>query len=201
MVTKKITEKRDLDAFLSRLSRIEGQSPTAVRDSERPDFIVTFGRGTVGIEITRTLYQECARVLRMHASNHPHQWVNLTHLVDAGHRRTNSELGRSIGPTALLQRWKPVAESMLDWKRKVAIALNSKRQKLAGSGYQFFTENWLLIHDFPPLSVDWQTRELAFQHLADVFSQSPTPVRDFDKIFIHSGDWLFRWCQGILEFN
>jgi len=196
---KKLIERQDLDAFLGRLSQIEGRRLHSIRESERPDFIVTFGGAPVGVETTRTVYQECARVLKMQASKHPDQWVNLTHLVDGRPRRTNSELARSMGANALLQPWKPVKQAMLDWKQKVAFALNSKRQKLGQAGYQVLGENWLLIHDIPPLSLDGFTRPLVFQHLGCILSQPLTTRRDFEKIFIHSGAWLFRWCQGTLE--
>ena len=198
---KKLIERQDLDAFLSRLSRIEDQMPNAILESERPDFIVTFGRESIGIETTRTVHQECVRALKLQASTHPCQWVNLTNLVGGQSRRTNCQLERSFGAAALLQPWKTVEESMQDWKLKVSVALNSKRQKLGRPSYQIFGENWLLIHDFPPLPVDWHTRELVFQHLTDIFAQQPKSTRDFEKIFIHSGDWLFRSCQGNVEFN
>jgi len=203
MDLKKLIERQDLDLLLSRLSRLEDQVPTAITESERPDFIVAFGSATVGIETTRTVHQECVRALKMQASVHPNQWVNLTHLVDGRPRRKNSELARSMSSTAILQPAKPVEEARRDWGRKVSVALTSKRQKLGQSGYQLFGENWLLIHDFPPLPVysfDSAECRALCQHLNQILLQRSLG-RDFDKIFIHSGDWLFRWSRGILELN
>jgi hypothetical protein len=103
-----------------------------------------------------------------------------------------------MGSNALLQRWKSADEVMMEWKQQIGEALNSKRQKLNKPGYQIFDENWLLIHNYRPLPNDDFTRQKAGQHLKELFSEASTRLRDFDIVFVHSGDFLFRQQMGEL---
>jgi hypothetical protein len=195
---KKRVERGDLNALLARLSQLDDCTPSSISDSERPDFIIVIAGKDIGVETTRSVRMECVRALKIQAEKSPNCWVNLTYLNDRLPRRSNSDLARNMSGGAILQRWSPVQTRMLNWKCKIASALQSKREKLCQPGYQVFPENWLLIHDFPPLPVDRLIFDLARSHLNHLLASPTTLTRDFDKVFIHSGEWLFRWFRNSL---
>ena len=124
--------------------------------------------------------------------------MNTTHFRSGPPRRTNAGLVQSMGYGAILQPWRPVEAVLLDWKRKVGTVLSSKRHKLNQTDYQAFDRNWLLIHDYPPLAMYDLTQLLAEQHLSALFGEQTIPARDFDTVFVHSGDCLFCWHEGEL---
>jgi hypothetical protein len=103
-----------------------------------------------------------------------------------------------MGYNGLLQPWKSAEAGMLEWKQKIATTLNSKRRKLNQPGCQIFDENWLLVHNYRPLPNDEFTRQRAGWHLNALFQEVSDDIRDFDTVFVHSGDFLFRWQMGEL---
>jgi hypothetical protein len=92
---KKIYEFADLDHFLHRLLQVDGFTPSYIEPSERPDFILTADTKKIGVEVTRLVYQERIRALKLQAERFPALWINLTHCVDEGTRRTNSDLKKA----------------------------------------------------------------------------------------------------------
>jgi hypothetical protein len=198
MNAKKFIERADLDALFGCLLELEGFRPDSIVESEKPDFIVTMQDRKIGVETTRSEPEEYFRALDIQASKSPSLWINTTHFKNRSFRRTSEELAKSMGCNALMQPWKSVEVGMLEWKQEIATALNSKRQKFNQPDYQIFDENWLLIHNYRPLPNDEFTRQRAAQYLNDLFSEASDDTRDFDAVFVHSGDFLFRWRMGEL---
>ena len=89
---------------------------------------------------------------------------------------------------------------MTEWAERIRVALTSKRQKFRSGGYRKCDENWLLIHEHFSLPGDEFTCQRAGQLLTNLFLAPSIIARDFDAVFVHSGDLLFRWQNGILEF-
>lgn len=191
MENKKLIERADLDFLLKYLNRLDGFSPTSIAISERPDFIITSERNTIGVELTRAVYGEIVRAEKLHMSECPNLWIDVTHLKDREARRSNEDILESM--TNLSSQWKKTEDSALEWKDKIANALKSKREKYNQSNFQVFGENWLLIRDNPslPASELWEGR--AWRHLNNLFREASGVARDFDTVFIHSGQFLFRW--------
>ena len=195
---KKLNERARLDMLLKRLLQSDGFMPSSIDVSERPDFIITIADKKIGVEVTLSAYEERVRASVLQNSKCPFLWVNTTHFRSGPPRRTNAALAQSMGYGAILQPWRPVEAVLLDWKRKIGAVLSSKRQKFNQTDYQVFDRNWLLIHDYPPLGMHDLTQLLAEQHLSALFGEQSTPARDFDTVFVHSGDFLFCWHEGEL---
>ena len=135
------------------------------------------------------------RALKLQASEYPARWINTTNFGNHSPRRTNEQLANSMGYNGLLQRWKPAKTARLDWMRKIERALHGKRQKFNQKDFQVLDKNWLLIHDYPPLPTDDLVQSQVEQHLSYLFGKEPTFARDFDTVFIHSGEYLFCWHE------
>lgn len=192
----KAIELADLHRFLERLSQIDGYAVNHITPSERPDFILDVNGREIGVEVTRSVYQESVRALQLQAEKFPTSWVNLTNCVDDGPRRHNDDLTRSILSQSPKSR--TVESSMLGWQHRLATRLASKRGKLNQAEYRRFTENWLLIQDVPPPFIDQLNYGPAVEPLHDLFQQSSGVAKDFDAIFINSEDLLLRWRDGQL---
>ncbi|HEX3988016.1 MAG TPA: hypothetical protein VHZ30_01215, partial [Verrucomicrobiae bacterium] len=76
-----------------------------------------------------------------------------------------------------------------------------KRNKLNQPDFQKYDENWLLIHDIFQPTIDARNELRAQLGLNDLFRRLPALPVDFDAIFIHSRDLLFRWKDGLLEYE
>lgn len=198
MSSDRTIERIDLDVLLKCLNVLDGLETTSITKSERPDFIITRTGKKIGVEHTRAVYQEIVRAGKLHFSTCPHLAIDVTDLKDRqGQRRSNEELLASM--TNQSGSWSKEDEARLDWKNKIAACLRSKRKKLNQSGYQMFDENWLLIHEFPPLPASVKTENWAGQYLRAIFSETPGVSKDFDSVFIHSGQYLFRWHKQELN--
>jgi hypothetical protein len=197
----RINERAELDALLKRLFELDGIMPGLIVHDDKPDFRITMPNRIIGVETTRLNYQEQFRAQKLHTSEFPRSWANLTGLKDHQPRRSNEKIIESVNrhPTDPSIASKKSCEVMSDWKDRVEAILERKRQKFNQSDYQIFDENWLLIHHGPPSQIDVYTQSLAQQHLNVIFNKPAKVNRDFDVIFIHSGGFLFRWRERKLS--
>jgi hypothetical protein len=194
-VDNRANEYVELDALLKRLADLDGFKPDSKVHADKPDFRITVSNRIIGVETTRLNYEEQVRAQEIHKSEFPQSWGNLTGLKDHQPRRSNEQIIKSVSkhPTDPTIRGKKSCEVILDWKHRVAEILKKKRFKYNQPGFEIFDENWLLIHHYPPAQIDVYTLSLAQQCLNEIFNKPKERNRDFDTIFIHSGDYLFRW--------
>lgn len=190
MNRQKAKERAVLDALLNCLREPDGPAPDSITESERPDFIIKVADQTIGVEVTLSAYEEHVRALKFQASESPERWINTTNFGNRSTRRRNEQLANSMGYNALLQPWKPVKTAVLDWRRKIETTLSLKRQKFNQPNFQVFPKNWLLIHDYPPLPTDGLVQSQVEKHLSYVFGQRSGFARDFDTVFVHSGEYF-----------
>jgi hypothetical protein len=188
---KKSIERVDLNALLSCLARLDKFQPSSIDHKDKPDFIISNAGKNIGVETTRAVSQEMVRARKLHFSECPNLWIDVTHLKDRELRRSNKELLASM--TNPLPQWKKSKESALEWKNKIAKVLRSKRKKYNRIDFQKFDKNWLLITDDPPLPASdlWKAR--AERHLNALFREPIGVAYDFDTVFVCSGQFLFRW--------
>lgn len=193
MIGMRPTERIDLDVLLKCLNALDGLETTSIEKSEKPDFIITCANRTIGVEHTRAVYQEVVRAGKLHFTKCPNLVADFTDLKDRQARRSNEEiLASMLSPVG---SWRKTDEANSEWKQKIASRLRSKRDRLNQPGYQLFDENWLLIHDFPPLPAWSETEHWAGSYLKGLFSETPDVSKDFDIVFVHSGQYLFRWKE------
>lgn len=194
MDEKQKIERLDLDTFLACLAVLENFRPSLIEHQDKPDFIITVTSAgkKIGVETTRSVYQEVVRAMKsFRFTECRDSLMNLTHLKDGEKRRSKDDLLASV--TNFSSPWKKSEESASEWKNKIARALTIKRQKLNQAGFRSFDENWLLIHDEPRLPNQNLVQYRAERDLNALFLEPSGVARDFDRVFIHSGLNLFRW--------
>jgi hypothetical protein len=197
-MSQKARERAALDALLKHLRVPDAAVPELITESERPDFVIRVNGETIGVEVTTSAYEEYIRAMELHAAEYPERWINTTNFKNRSPRRTNDQLSKSMGYNALLQPWKSVKSARLDWTLKIEARLDSKRRKFNQPDFRVFEKNWLLIHDYPPLPTDDHVRSQVEEHLSHLFRKQSALARDFDTVFIHSGNYLYCWDRELL---
>jgi hypothetical protein len=192
MDQRKDFERGLIDELFRRLGKF-GQRPDSIEEGERPDFMFALQNTRVGLEVTRSVYQELARAVRIQATGYPNEAMIITSLKDGPRRRSNSEISADAFSLSDEPVWQSCEDEMCDWQDKIALALEAKRERLNRPGFRLFEKNWLLIYDHPGLSNDPLTFNEAPKLVSRVFSTPSNHRLDFDTVFIVSGRYLFRW--------
>jgi hypothetical protein len=190
-------ERSDLEAFLARLEHSDGPKASNIMPRDRPDFRVTVAGADIGVEISRNVPQEVMVALRLQASDHPNSWVNLTHLADRDGMRRGREVIRGVS-LSIESEWKPSMQRWREWKEKNAHVITKKRRRLNTPGFEKYSRNWLLVVDCLGL-LDVSDYEQATRCLAEIFSTPCPDAEDYDVIYVHSEQLLFRYASGELH--
>jgi subtilisin-like proprotein convertase family protein len=191
----KNTERSYLDDLLKRLEKLGYDRPSSIDEFDKPDFILEIGGRKIGVEVTLAVEGEYIRSQKLQDTLYPGEAAIITNLKDGNRRRSNQEIIHDMFDPE--QSWKGIDTQMIEWRERIADALQIKRSKF--SDFQLFDENWLLIRDPLPFAFDALECKLACQHLACIFSQSSKSGKDFDAVFILAGQHVFRWFHGKLE--
>ena len=194
MEFKKTIERFHIEALLKRLAKLGEPMPASIEEAERPDFILHYGEEQVGLEATRSVYQELVRADILQAARCPAEWIITTNLIDGPRRRSNDEIVGEMLSVSEEMPWKSRDQEMRDWHDKIARSLAAKREGLNQSGFRRLDRNWLLIYDQPGLGNDQFSYEGACRHFAELFSSPPKYQIDYDAVFVLSRRYLFR-CQ------
>jgi hypothetical protein len=198
MEFKKTIERLHIDALLKRLARLGEPMPAAIEEAERPDFILHYGPERVGLESTRSVYQELVRADILQAARCPREWILTGNLMDGPRRRSDDEILGEMLSFSEEMAWKSCEQEMRDWRDKIARSLAAKRERLNQPRFRRLDRNWLLIYDQPGLGNDQFTHEAARRHLAQLFSSPPGHPIDYDAVFVLSRRYLFRWQKNRL---
>ncbi len=199
MQIKKQIELHQLNELFKRIAALSYEEPSDIIESERPDFVVTISGQRIGVEVTRSIYEEHGHASALHSKYCPDHCIITTHLHDRGQRRSKDELLSEI--LDLNSKWKDSEQDMRDWRDKVASSLERKRAKLSKSGYKLFDKNWLLIYDEPGLANDSFTYDRACRYAAAIFATPYASHLDFDTVFLLSKRYLFRWHDQKLSLD
>ncbi len=183
-----------LDELISRLVPLGYPHPTDIRGRESPDFSMIVSGESIGVELTRSTFEEYCRAGRQLSNG----VMVFDRLRDYGVRRSTEEL--ITNATDLTSEWSSVEEQMCDWQGKIEKPLVQKRLKLNRDFFEKFSQNWLLIYDFPPLGNDEISYNRAVLYLNALFAQ-PRKGIDFDTVFLLSNYYLFRWRDRKLDVN
>jgi hypothetical protein len=187
-------ERQLLDELINRLVLLRYPNPTNIQDRESPDFSMVVSGASVGVELTRSMFEEYCRASRQRFNG----FMIYDRLRDYGVRRSTEEL--IADATDLAGEWSSAEQQMRDWQHKVEKSLVRKRLKLNSDSFEKFSQNWLLIYDFPPLGDNEISYRHAVLYLNALFAQ-PRKGIDFDTVFILSNHYLFRWRDGKLDLN
>lgn len=196
MKDPKSTEQQELDILLEWINQFGYAQPTAVQRSERPDFILTCGEQTIGLETTFAVPQAFVRATKLQARQCPNEPFFTQNLQDGSSRPKTSDLLKPMFDTE--QEWKPMDQELAEHARKTVDALQAKQTKLNTPGFQLFAENWVLITDIPGIGKDSLTYQEYPKILGRALLALRKPPLDFDTVFIRSADYLFHWRNGSL---
>ena len=186
------------DALLKHLSARDGFKFRSIDHKDKPDFRITMPDGkTIGLEVTLAVEGEYIRAQKLQDTLYPREATIITNLRDRTPRRSNQELIHGMFDPE--QPWKGIDTEMIERWERIADKLKIKRTKFPG--FQKFDENWLLIRDPLPNAYGAIERRFACQHAAKMFSQPFKNEADFDAVFIISGQYIFRWTHGHLNFS
>jgi len=191
---EKLIERQLLDELISRLVLLGYPHPIDIRGRESPDFSMKLDGEFIGVELTRSTFEEYCRAARQLSDG----LMIYDRLRDYGVRRSTEEL--IADATDLTSEWPSVEEQMCGWRDKIEKALVRKRLKLNRDFFEKFSQNWLLIHDFPSLLNDKITYNRAVLYLNVLFTQPRKGVH-FTTVFILSNHYLFRWRDRKLDVN
>jgi hypothetical protein len=192
MELRKHIERSQIETLFQRLQRLRERMPDTIEAAESPNFILRFGEGGVGLEVTRSVSQEYVRGMKLHDSQYPAEWVITTNLTDKSRRRSNDEITAEMLNSGEDAPWKSCEQEMADWRDKIARSLSAKRERLNQPTFQKYSKNWLLIYDQPGLPNDTFTHERAPRYLDGLFAAPSKHDLDFDSIFLLSRRYLFR---------
>jgi hypothetical protein len=167
---------------------------TSLVERESPDFEFAHGGKTIGLEVTRAIYQEFLRGMKLVC---PEAIADITDLRDRDKRRSNEEIQQAMCPRPEAP-WQPIEEGISHCKARIQNALMPKLDKLNGPNWQAFGENWLLICDEQPLLVYTCGVDSAQSHLRALLAEQPRQARYFDAAFVSSDPYLFTWREGKL---
>jgi hypothetical protein len=188
----KLIERQLLDELISRLVPLGYPHPTDIRGRESPDF--SMSGESIGVEVTRGTFEEYCRAGRQLSNG----VMVFDRLRDYGVCRSTEEL--IADATDFTSEWFSVAERMRDWRGKIENSLVKKHLKLNRDFFEKFSQNWLLIYDFPSLLNDEISYNRAVLYLNALFAQ-PRKGVDFNTVFILSNHYLFRWRDRKLDVN
>jgi len=201
MELRKHIERSQIEALFQRLQRLRERMPNTIEAAESPDFILRFGEERVGLEVTRSVWQEYVRGSKLHDSLYPAEWVITTNLMDGARRRSSDEVAAEMLNSGEDAPWKSCEQEMKDWGDKIAHSLSAKRERLNQQTFQKYSKNWLLIYDQPGLANDTFTADRACRHLTALFAAPREHHLDFDAVFLLSRRYLFRWRENELSLH
>lgn len=164
----------------------ELEYPLSLEKRERPDFKLTLGRMTVGVEITEATSQqfEKARTLADGPFFYP------SHFRPGGRNFSKDELRGLVGADAPAGPGWGAKGAEKDWVNFISKALQRKLSKLSDEGFDKFDRNWLSIYDNSPkpMRMDYEIAlEFLGQNVAAHFGKDV----HFDNIIIESREFIF----------
>jgi hypothetical protein len=196
---KQADEKNEIERFLSdlllaRLQQRGFSKPKKIVAGDRPDLTLHFSTETIGLEVTRGVFQEYVRGGKLR-SRFPNVFVTTTHLVDGDRRRPNQNILEDLFDPD--PEWKDASQEFREWETKLEAAITSKREDLNHPSFRRYDQNWLLIYDEPAHN---HHAPYAAQFLSRVTSAKPFAL-DFDVIFLLSGKFLFACRRGSVRYD
>lgn len=120
--------------------------PCSIGLSEKPDFIISTGTGTIGVECTRFLAEQKARAARI--ANQKGVWHTPTIFDFDSPKRGNKEIAELVGQEPPgLTGWRSIADMLALYEAKLEEILHEKTRKAIVESTQAYSSYWLVIED------------------------------------------------------
>jgi len=190
MRTTDHVERHTVARLLTTLPKDRFDYPLSISHGDTPDFRLTMGSRTVGIEHTEgiTENEAHAQALRAKGNGPSVYFVPHPKLVEA--KKSSKQLILEIQADEPSEPWFGDSAER-DWAQFMRHFLQRKAVAFNRSEFEKFSQNWLVIYDNLPLPhVDLEkAAALLFENL-----NSTDGFSDFDHIFVVSG-------QDVCEFS
>jgi len=120
--------------------------PCTVALRESPDFLLTCGQVTIGVEVTRFLAEQRARAARI--ANKKKTGHSPTPFNFDSPRRTNSEIADMVGECPVgLSHWRNIGETLSLYTQEFERIVLAKTEKSIVKSDLCPTHRWLVIED------------------------------------------------------
>jgi hypothetical protein len=172
--------------------------PLEIVHQEKPDFALTIGAKTVGMECTEAVSSEWAQIDAIRERDFPESMIMLP-MFKPGSKTFSIEervaiaKGRKDGP--------PWVGKMAErqWAEALAYFIGEKTKKLRAGNYSTFSEAWLVVQDEWRVPVyRLEDRREAAQMCAEMIQPLLTEP-SFSRIYISNSSWLVRLAPGSVE--
>lgn len=190
--TKEQTERYAAAHLLATLQSQRLSFPLKLEHRDRPDFLLSMGKDSIGVEHTEAVPQNEAHASVLRATCHGPD-VHFIHRSVPGEPKIRAkQLLSMIQTNEPGDGW--VGDSAeREWAEAMAHCANEKLVKTRAPGFQKFNKNWLMIYDNWPLPHIDTSKAAAF--LAGLLSVSDS-LTVFDCIFVISDQKLFEFSRG-----
>ena len=189
-------KQKDELSFARRLFERIGIKPTDVESADRPDIRFTWEGKRIGLEVTLGDSEEYLRIQAMKLSG---ELKGVTHPVGLHDERPERRSKDEVVEEALTPKWDDAEALGERWAKKLRSAYETKLGKLKQPGFQHFDENWLLVPGFEGPANDVVDRRERPRQLANELAQVQLAGAGFDRVYFHSGDYLFTYQGGELS--
>lgn len=183
--TKADVERRTFCRLIATLiSKNKLAFPLNVCIRERPDFQLTCGTTTIGVEITQATSENFEKALALQAREFPNGLVEVAQFSRGSPRHSTSQI-RSMLRSRVLTSDGWAGDGMeQDWAAFVEAAVRNKLSKLRDAEFQKYDLNWLAIYyNFETLLLDLNhALRLLEKRIGDFWNENPS----FDAIYIET---------------
>jgi hypothetical protein len=136
---------------------LEMTFPVTIELSEKPDFVFRFGPKTIGVEVTKFLAEQRARVESLIRDRHedeepspvkPIAIYTTTPFNFNSPKRKNPDIVERMVPRQVgLTDWAPIPELVKSYAEELERIISDKTQKVSGNGLPAGSDLWLIVED------------------------------------------------------
>ncbi len=190
--TSEHVERFTIARLLATLPLERFDYPLLIEHDDKPDFRLTMGSRTVGIEHTEGITENEAHAQALRAKGYGADFHFLPHAKVGETKKSRQQLIAEIRSDEPSEPW--IGDSPEhEWAEFMVHFLQEKAVAFRKPEFEKLSQNWLLIYDNLPLPALDQEKAstLLFNALsaADGFA-------DFDHVFIVSGEILYEFSNG-----
>jgi len=174
-------ERSDIANLLSAMMQAELITyPVTLTHRDRPDFLLSMGNRSIGIEHTEAIHQnEAYKDSLREEINGTRTWL-ISRVLPGEPKKKRKELIKEIEENNPGDGWDEDSPE-IEWADAMLYSVRKKLTAISKAGFDRFDENWLLVYDNWSLPApDIRKAAPLFLH---VVKQSEA-LKEFDRIFV-----------------
>jgi hypothetical protein len=189
---KLATERWEIAHLLSTLPSSEWAFPLRVVHQDRPDWMLTDGRGQVGVESVEAVSENDAHASVLRNQGHGSDSHFLTRHVPGEPRKSSDDLIKEIKADRMTPGWCGRSASEEDWTIAMAYFIDKKIEAASKDGFERVARNWLLIYN------NWNAPGLnasAAGALLAAHTSLAAGLATFERIYVLDCRWLWEYTK------